>query len=74
MIGESSRQEMRNLLKDIQSGEFANEWMAEHEAGKPLFKQLEAKAQSHPIEDVGRRLRGMMPWLAEKRLVNKAEN
>ena len=74
VIGESTRQEMRNLLKDIQSGSFADEWMAEHEAGKPLFKELESKGQAHPIEDVGSRLRAMMPWLAEKRLVNKAEN
>src|SRR5438046_2732514 len=61
VIGESTRQEMRNLLKDIQSGSFADEWMAEHEAGKPLFRELETKGQAHPIEDVGNRLRAMMP-------------
>jgi ketol-acid reductoisomerase len=65
---------MRRLLADIQSGAFADEWMAEHEAGKSRFKELEAKAQAHPIEEVGRRLRGMMPWLSERRLVDKATN
>jgi ketol-acid reductoisomerase len=74
VINESVRDEMRRLLKDIQSGAFADEWMAEHEAGKPRFKELETKATDHQIEDVGRRLRGMMPWLGEKRLVDKAKN
>ena len=74
VINETTRDEMRRLLADIQSGAFADEWMAEHEAGKPRFKELEAKAQAHPIEEVGRRLRGMMPWLSERRLVDKATN
>jgi len=74
VINSSTREEMKRLLADIQSGSFADEWMAEHEAGKTRFKELEAKAQAHPIEEVGRRLRGMMPWLSEKRLVDKAKN
>jgi ketol-acid reductoisomerase len=74
VINDSTRQAMKSLLADIQSGAFADEWMAEHEAGKPRFKELEAKAQAHPIEEVGRRLRGMMPFLSEKRLVDKAKN
>ncbi len=74
VINEGTRQAMKSLLADIQSGSFADEWMAEHEAGKTRFKALEAKGQAHPIEEVGRRLRGMMPWLSEKRLVDKAKN
>ena len=74
VINDSVREEMRRLLKDVQSGAFADEWMAEHEAGKSRFKELEQKGLSHPIEDVGRRLRAMMPWLAEKRLVDRAKN
>jgi ketol-acid reductoisomerase len=74
VINEGTRQAMKSLLADIQSGSFADEWMAEHEAGKTRFKELEAKGQAHPIEEVGRRLRGMMPWLSEKRLVDKAKN
>jgi ketol-acid reductoisomerase len=74
VINGKTREEMKRLLADIQSGAFADEWMAEHEAGKSRFKELEAKALAHPIEEVGKRLRGMMPWLAEKRLVDKAKN
>jgi ketol-acid reductoisomerase len=65
---------MRTLLKDIQSGAFADEWMAEHEGGKVKFKQLENEALNHPIEEVGKQLRGMMPWLQRSRLVDKAKN
>jgi len=74
VINGSTRAEMKRLLADIQSGAFADEWMAEHEAGKTRFKELEAKAQAHPIEEVGKRLRGMMPWLSERRLVDKEKN
>src|SRR5438067_5275769 len=73
IINGATRAEMRQLLKEIQSGEFADEWMAEHEAGKPHFRELESQAQGHQIEDVGKRLRAMMPWLGEKRLVDRAK-
>jgi ketol-acid reductoisomerase len=74
VINDSAREAMRMLLKDIQSGAFADEWMAEHEAGRPKFKELEARAENHPIEKVGKQLRAMMPWLKESRLVDKAKN
>jgi ketol-acid reductoisomerase len=74
IINATTRAEMRQLLKEIQSGEFADEWMAEHEAGKPHFRELESQAEGHQIEDVGKRLRAMMPWLGEKRLVDRAKN
>jgi ketol-acid reductoisomerase len=74
VINATTREAMKTLLADIQSGAFADEWMAEHEAGKTRFKELEATGQAHPIEEVGKRLRGMMPWLSEKRLVDKAKN
>jgi ketol-acid reductoisomerase len=74
VINGTTREEMKRLLTDIQSGAFADEWMAEHEAGKPQFKQLESAAQTHQIEEVGKRLRGMMPWLSEKRLVDRTKN
>ncbi|HEY6307611.1 MAG TPA: ketol-acid reductoisomerase, partial [Candidatus Angelobacter sp.] len=62
------------LLADIQSGRFADEWIAECDSGKPRFKELEAQGMEHPIELVGARLRGMMPWLKERTLVNRAKN
>jgi ketol-acid reductoisomerase len=63
IVTEATRAEMRQLLVEIQSGRFADEWMAECEAGKPAFKQLEDEGLRHPIEIVGKRLRSMMPWL-----------
>jgi ketol-acid reductoisomerase len=74
VINQAVRDEMKKLLRDIQSGNFANEWMAECEAGKPRFKQLENKGLEHPIETVGARLRAMMPWLKQRALVNRAAN
>ena len=74
VINQCVRSEMKKLLQDIQSGQFADEWMAECASGKPRFKQLETDGLQHPIETVGARLRGMMPWLKERRLVDKARN
>jgi ketol-acid reductoisomerase len=74
LIDGQVREHMKKLLADIQSGEFADEWMAECEAGATGFRTLEAKAQAHPIEEVGRQLRGMMPWLSDNRLVDRAKN
>ena len=74
IINDGVKQEMKQLLKEIQSGEFADEWMAECEAGKPRFREMESAAFTHPIEDVGKELRSMMPWLQQNTLVNKAKN
>ncbi len=74
VINRSTRHEMKQILKDIQSGNFADEWMAECEAGKPRFTQLEAKGREHQIEAVGARLREMMPWLKQGRIVDRAKN
>ncbi len=74
VINQCVREQMKKLLADIQSGAFADEWMAECEAGKPRFRQLEAQGQEHPIETVGARLRGMMPWLKQRKLVDKNSN
>lgn len=74
VINQCVREQMKKLLKDIQSGQFADEWMAECESGKPHFKQLEEQGMEHPIETVGARLRSMMPWLKQRALVNRATN
>jgi ketol-acid reductoisomerase len=74
VINEGVRQEMKQILSEIQSGAFADEWMAENEAGKPRFKEMEAASLTHPIEGVGKELRAMMPWLQKNQLVNKAKN
>jgi ketol-acid reductoisomerase len=74
VINQCVREEMKKLLADIQSGRFADEWMAECASGKPRFKQLEAQGREHPVELVGARLRGMMPWLKQRTLVDRAKN
>jgi ketol-acid reductoisomerase len=74
IINEGVRQEMKQILSEIQSGAFADEWMAENEAGKPRFKEMEAASLAHPIEGIGKELRALMPWLQKNQLVNKAKN
>lgn len=74
LINQSVRDEMKKVLGEIQSGQFADEWMTECDSGKPNFKKLESEGEAHEIEKVGKELRAMMPWLKEKQLVNKAKN
>jgi ketol-acid reductoisomerase len=63
IVTEQTKDTMRQLLKNIQSGKFATEWMAEYEAGLPNFKRIRQQEAQHPIEVVGTRLRAMMPFL-----------
>ena len=74
IIGPEVRQAMKRVLADIQSGKFADEWVTEYRCGMPHFKELRKEAENHPIERVGAKLRGMMPWLASERLVDKSRN
>ncbi len=74
IVGDDTRKVMKEILADIQSGRFADEWMDEHRAGSPQFNELRQASRSHPIEKVGEQLRSMMPWLAENRLVDKSKN
>jgi ketol-acid reductoisomerase len=69
VVNDETKRRMQRLLADIQSGEFAHDWMQEARNGRPRFQQLDEEAREHPIERVGTRLRGMMPWLSENRLV-----
>jgi ketol-acid reductoisomerase len=63
IVTEDTRKAMRKLIAEIQSGEFAQEWVAEHAAGKPRFAEFRRKNAAHPIEAVGRKLRSLMPWM-----------
>ena len=63
VIGEETRQEMRKILQEIQSGVFAREWILENQVNRPVFNALVKKDQSHPVEVVGRELRKMMSWI-----------
>jgi len=74
VVNDETKRRMQTLLGEIQSGAFANDWMKEARDGRPLFKQLDDEAREHPIERVGAKLREMMPWLSEGRLVDKTTN
>ena len=63
VIDETVREEMRDILDEVQSGEFADEWIAEYEKGAPRLTEEREVLEEHPIEQVGQKLRGMMPWL-----------
>jgi ketol-acid reductoisomerase len=63
VIGDETREAMRKILADIQSGEFAKEWIAENRAGQENFKRLREEGTDHQVERVGRDLRSMMPWI-----------
>src|SRR5918996_4852368 len=60
------KEEMRKILREIQDGSFAREWVAEDEAGRPNFTRLQKEGQDHPIEQVGEKLRGLMSWVGTK--------
>ena len=74
VINDETKRRMKNLLAEVQSGAFANEWMKENGNGRARFLELDEQTREHQIERVGAQLRGMMPWLAEGRLVDKAKN
>jgi ketol-acid reductoisomerase len=74
VITKETKAEMKRILADIQSGRFARDWVLENRAGQPSFKAMRAMSAAHPIEEVGERLRAMMPWIAKNRLVDKARN
>jgi len=66
LITDATKKEMKKILGEIQSGQFAKEWRAEYEAGLKNFKRLYEADNSHPVETTGRKLRKMMPWLKAK--------
>jgi len=66
IVNEQTRAEMKKILKEIQSGEFAREWILENRAGAPVFKAHRKREQKLLLEQVGRQLRGLMPWIDAK--------
>jgi ketol-acid reductoisomerase len=63
VIDARTKEEMKRILAEIQNGEFAREWVAEDDAGRPNFTKWRERAAEHPIEEVGRKLRAMMSWV-----------
>jgi ketol-acid reductoisomerase len=74
IITPETKAEMKRVLEDIQSGRFVRDFMQENAVGQPFFKATRRRAAEHPIEEVGARLRGMMPWITKGKLVDKARN
>jgi ketol-acid reductoisomerase len=74
VVTEATKAEMKKILADIQTGRFVRDWMAECAAGQPSFKATRRRAAEHAIEDVGGRLRAMMPWITKNKLVDQARN
>jgi ketol-acid reductoisomerase len=74
VVNEKSREAMKEILAEIQNGNFAKEFVLENQANAPSLKAMRRKAAEHPIEVVGEKLRNMMPWIREKQLVDKSKN
>ena len=74
VIDKRVRGEMKRILADIQSGRFAREWVLENQANQTSFKAMRRRAAEHDLEAVGEKLRAMMPWIGEQRLVDKSKN
>ena len=72
MVTAETKAEMKRVLEDIQTGRFARDFVLENKAGQPHLKTKRKLQQSHQIEEVGAKLRAMMPWLSENKLVDKA--
>jgi len=74
IVTEETKKEMKRILEDIQSGRFVRDFVLEYQAGQPSFKATRRRQAEHPIEQVGEKLRGMMPWIKANRLVDKTKN
>jgi ketol-acid reductoisomerase len=66
IINEQTRAEMKKILSEIQTGQFAREWIMENKAGRPVFNAFKRRERNHPVEEVGKRLRGLMTWIEAK--------
>jgi len=74
VVTDATRAEMKRILSDIQSGTFTRNWMLENKVNQTSFKAMRAKMAAHPIEQVGEKLRAMMPWIKARALVDKSRN
>jgi len=74
VIDNKTKERMKEILKDIQSGKFAKQWMDECRNGQKNFLKMRKELSEHPIEKVGKKLRELMPWIGKNKLVDKAKN
>ena len=74
IVTAETKAEMKRVLDDIQSGKFTRDWMLENKVNQTSFKATRARVNAHPIEEVGAKLRAMMPWIGKNKLVDKERN
>ena len=74
IIDAKTKERMKEVLKDIQSGKFTKQWMDEHKNGQKNFLKMRSDLANHPIEKVGKKLRDLMPWIGKSKLVDKSKN
>ena len=74
IVDSKTKEKMKEVLKDIQSGKFTKQWMDEHKSGQKNFLKMRKDLADHPIEKVGKDLRAMMPWIGKNKLVDKDKN
>jgi ketol-acid reductoisomerase len=74
VITPNVKENMKQVLSDIQNGVFAKDWLLENKVGRPVFNALTAKDEAHPIEKIGAQLRGMMSWLSGRKIVDRNKN
>jgi len=74
VVTAETKKAMKEILRQIQEGEFAREFMLENKANKPVLSALRRKGAEHPIEEVGARLRSMMSWIGKNKIVDKERN
>ncbi len=74
IVTDETKAEMKKILSEIQAGEFAKEFINEFATGAEKMQSLRNKGQEHPIEDVGAKLRGMMPWISANKIVDQTKN
>ncbi len=74
VVTPETKAEMKRILDDIQSGRFVKDWMLENRVNQTSFKAMRAKMAAHPIEEIGAKLRAMMPWIKQRAMVDKSRN
>ena len=74
IVDDKTKERMKEVLKDIQSGKFTRDWMKENESGQKNFLQMRKDLADHPIEKVGEKLRALMPWISKNKIVDKSKN
>ena len=74
IIDSKTKERMKEVLQDIQSGKFAKQWMDENKNGQKNFLKMRKELAEHPIEKVGKKLRDLMPWIGKNKLVDKEKN